>query len=94
MPAAAGGEPAPSLIGVVGPGFTISLKNPDGTKVSHLEVGMYVMSVDDQSIEHNFHLSGPGVEQATEVELTGMTTWNIQVVDGTYRFGATRTRRR
>jgi plastocyanin len=86
LPSAATGEPAPSLIGVVGPGFTITLKNPDGTNVTHLEVGMYVMSVDDRAIEHNFHLSGPGVDQATEVETTGMTMWNIQVTDGTYRF--------
>lgn len=86
LPAAAVGVPAPSLVGVVGPGFSITLRNPDGSSVSHLDVGMYVVSVDDRSDLHNFHLSGPGVEQTTEVETTGMTSWNIQVTDGTYRF--------
>ena len=87
LPASAVGEAAaPSLVGVVGPAFSITLKNPDGTNVTHLEVGMYTVSVDDRSIEHNFHLSGPGVEQTTEIETIGMATWNIQVTDGTYRF--------
>jgi hypothetical protein len=86
LPAAATGAPAPSLVGVVGPGFTISLKNPDGTAVAHLATGTYVISVDDRSDLHNFHLFGPGVEQQTVIENTEMVTWAVQLKDGTYNF--------
>jgi plastocyanin len=86
LPAAATGEPAPSLVGVVGPGPSITLKNPDGSNVSHLEVGMYVVSVDDRADIHNFHLFGPGVEQETVVENIEMATWTVQFTDGTYTF--------
>jgi plastocyanin len=86
VPGGATGASAPSLVGVVGPSATISLKNPDGTNVTHLDPGMYVVSIDDRGIEHNFHLFGPGVEQSTDVETTGMTSWNVQLQDGTYTF--------
>jgi plastocyanin len=36
-------------------------------------------------MEHNFHLSGPGVDQATPFE-AGTWTWNVTFTDGTYRF--------
>jgi hypothetical protein len=86
LPAAATGEPAVTLIGVVGPSATITLKNPDGTAVTHLDPGSYTVSVDDRSDFHNFHLFGPGVSQQTEVEGMAMVSWTIQVVDGTYNF--------
>jgi plastocyanin len=86
LPAAATGEPAVTLTGVVGPGMTITLKNADGSNVSHLDPGMYEVSINDQSDLHNFHLFGPGVEQKTDVETVGMAAWTIQVVDGTYNF--------
>lgn len=89
LPAAATGEPASTLstlIGVVGPSATITLKNPDGTAVTHLDPGSYTVGVDDLSDFHNFHLFGPGVSQQTEVEGMGMVSWTIQVVDGTYNF--------
>src|SRR5690242_7841644 len=75
-----------TLTGVVGPGFNISLKNADGTGVSHLDPGTYDVAVTDNAIEHNFHLRGPGVDMATDLEGTGAVTWTITVVDGTYNF--------
>jgi len=75
-----------TLTGVVGPGFNISLKNADGTSVSHLDPGTYDVAVTDNAIEHNFHLRGPGVDMATDLEGTGAVTWTITVVDGTYNF--------
>jgi hypothetical protein len=84
--AAATGEPPVSLIGVVGPSATITLKNPDGTAVTHLDPGSYTVSVDDRSDFHNFHLFGPGVEQLTEIEAIGSATWTVPFVDGTYNF--------
>src|SRR5262245_36538769 len=86
IPAAATSAPNATLTGVVGPGFSISLKNPDGTAVRHLDVGTYDISVTDNSIEHNFHLRGPGVDQATDIEGMGTVTWTVTITDGTYNF--------
>lgn len=87
IPAAAtGSSTATPLTGVVGPGFSISLKNADGTGVSHLDPGTYDITVSDLSIDHNFHLSGPGVDQATLVESTGTVTWSVTITDGTYTY--------
>jgi hypothetical protein len=74
-----------TLIATVGPGFTISL-TMNGAPVTQLDPGDYTIQVSDQSDLHNFHLSGPGVQQATEVEGTGSATWNVTFVDGTYTF--------
>ncbi|TML15153.1 MAG: hypothetical protein E6G31_04065 [Actinobacteria bacterium] len=86
IPAAATGSPNVTLTGVVGPGFSISLKNPNGTGVTHLDPGTYDISVTDNAIEHNFHLRGPGVDQATDIEGTGTVTWTVTITDGTYTF--------
>mgnify|MGYP003693997893 CR=1 FL=1 len=37
-------------------------------------------------IEHNFHLSGPGVDQKTDVEASGTVNWTVTITDGTYTF--------
>lgn len=86
--AATGSSRAPSvtLTATVGPGFTISLRNADGSAVRHLDPGSYDIAVTDLSIEHNFHLSGPGVDRFTEVETTGTTTWTVTFANGTYNF--------
>ncbi len=88
MPAAATGglAAAPVLTGVVGPSANISLKNADGTAVRHLDPGTYTVNVADNSIDHNFHLFGTGVDQSTAIETTGTATWTVQFVDGTYTF--------
>jgi hypothetical protein len=74
------------LVGTVGPGFGISLKDSSGAAVKHLDAGTYTLLVHDLSAEHDFHLSGPGVDVATEVEFTGDKTFTITVTDGTYSF--------
>jgi plastocyanin len=76
---------AGTLDAKVGPGFTISLTQ-NGARVTHLDPGTYTIDVDDQAAEHNFHLSGPGVDQATTVEDTGTTTWTVTFQDGTYSY--------
>jgi plastocyanin len=86
LPAAATGSPAASLVGVVGPSATITLKNADGSALRHLDVGTYVVSIDDRSDFHNFHLFGPGVEQLTVIENIEMASWTVQLTDGTYNF--------
>ena len=87
LPAAATSAPNVTLTGVVGPGFNISLKNPDGSSVSHLDPGTYDIAVTDNApIDHNFHLRGPGVDMATALEGTATVTWTVTFTDGTYTF--------
>jgi PASTA domain-containing protein/copper binding plastocyanin/azurin family protein len=68
-----------------GDGTNISLKM-NGADVTHLAAGTYTVEVHDNSTFHNFHLTGPGIDQSTEVEFNGTTTWTITLTDGTYRF--------
>jgi hypothetical protein len=78
---------ATPLTGSVGPGFTISLKDSAGRGVSHLDPGDYTITVQNlnTTAEHNFHLKGPGVDQATPFQ-AGTWTWNVTLTDGTYTF--------
>jgi hypothetical protein len=75
-----------TLHGVVGPGFTITLTDDSGNRVTHLDPGTYTIDVKDQSNLHNFDLQGPGVSQATDVEGVGAVTWTVTFTDGTYRY--------
>ena len=75
----------PTLTGVVGPGFTITLKQGT-TKVSKLKAGTYLLKISDRSAIHDFHLSGPGVSKKTSVGGTGSTTWKLTLKRGTYRY--------
>jgi hypothetical protein len=75
-----------TLHGVVGPGFTISLTDDSGSRVTHLDPGTYTIDVKDQSNQHNFDLQGPGVSQATDVESVGTATWTVTFTDGTYKY--------
>lgn len=70
----------------VGPDFNISLKDSDGHGVSQLDPGTYTINVTDQATEHNFRLTGPGVDQGTGIQQTGSDTWTVTFVDGTYTF--------
>jgi plastocyanin len=75
-----------TLSASVGPGFEISLKDADGADVTMLSAGSYTINVDDQSDIHNFHLTGPGVDEATVVGESGMTTWDVTLEAGSYHF--------
>jgi plastocyanin len=75
----------PTLNGVVGPGFTITLKKGT-TKVSKLKAGAYVIKISDKSSIHDFHLTGPGVNKKTTVPGTGSSTWKVTLKKGTYRY--------
>lgn len=69
------------LIGTVSDPATITLKTESGTDVSDVPAGTYTIEVRDESIMHNFHLSGPGVDQRTEVETMGTVTWTVTLQD-------------
>ncbi|HEU0335190.1 MAG TPA: hypothetical protein VFR43_01480, partial [Gaiellaceae bacterium] len=69
----------------VGPGFSITLADSAG-KVAHLAPGPYELVVDDLSEEHNFHLTGPGVDETTLVTDVGAKSFQLMLQDGTYNF--------
>jgi plastocyanin len=69
------------LIGTVADPGTISLRTEAGTAVTDLAAGTYTIEVRDQSINHNFHLSGPGVDMRTEVENVETVTWTVTLQD-------------
>ena len=71
-----------TLNGSVGPGFDISLDGTDG-----LTAGSYTLVVNDQSDQHNFHLTGPGgVDVSTDVEETGEKSFDVELEAGEYTF--------
>jgi hypothetical protein len=74
------------LVGTVGPGFGIFLKDSSGVAVTHLDAGTYTLLVHDLSEEHNFHLTGPGVDVTTDVAFTGDQTFTITITNGTYDY--------
>jgi hypothetical protein len=76
----------PQLVGNVGPGYSISLRDGSGNAVTHVDPGTYTLVVHDQADIHNFHLSGPGVDVATGVDTTGDQTFTVTFAQGTYTF--------
>ncbi|MGH3002492.1 MAG: plastocyanin/azurin family copper-binding protein [Gaiellaceae bacterium] len=75
----------PTLKGVVGPGYTITLTQ-NGKKVTKLKPGTYVFKISDKASTHNFHLTGPGVNKMTTVQSKGSYTWKLKLKKGTYRY--------
>jgi len=75
-----------TLTASVGPGFEISLTGADGADVTSLSAGTYTIDVDDQSDMHNFHLTGTGVDESTEVGEVETETWEVTFEAGTYEF--------
>ena len=75
--------------------MTITLSDANGGAVTHLDPGDYAVSINDQSVLHNYHLFGPGVEQRTDIETVGTATWNVDGdATGRTTSAATRMRRR
>ena len=72
----------PKLFGSVGEG--IVLRDAQGNCVTKLDPGTYDIEVQDQSDFHTFHLTGPGVNERTEVEFTGTVNWTVTFRDGNY----------
>ena len=74
-----------TLSASVGPGFSISLTQ-NGSAVTNLAPGTYTIDVSDMATVHNFHLSGPGVDEKTSVTGTGSTSWTVTFSAGSYHF--------
>jgi plastocyanin len=81
----------PKLKGIIGPGFTISLKNAHGKKVTTLKHGKYTFSVGDKSSIHNFTLNGPGIKNKTitGTSFVGTKTMTLTLKQGKYTFYCT-----
>jgi plastocyanin len=76
-PAATGSN---TLIGTVGPGFTITMSK------TTVKAGTYTIVIHDKSNIHNFHLTGSGVNKLTSTPWVGTKTWTVTLKKGTYRF--------
>jgi plastocyanin len=81
----AGTQKSAGLTGVVGPGFSIELKQA-GKDVKTLKAGTYTIKVQDKASIHNFHLKGPGLNKSTTVPFVGTQTWKITLKPGTYTY--------
>jgi hypothetical protein len=82
------GSAAPTkLTGAVGPGHTIDLR-VGGKKVTRLKAGVaYRLVVSDRSEDHDFRLSGPGVNRVvTGEEFVGTKSVVLKLEKGPYRF--------
>ena len=84
-PAAAAGETLSAVVGE-GDAFTIDLKDSSGAAVTTLKAGNYQIKVKDASKIHNFHLTGPGVDQKTSVPDIVDTTWTVTLAAGSYTY--------
>ena len=83
--AAGAAPPSPKLIGSVSDPLNISLTK-SGRKVTHLKAGRFTIVVEDTASDHNFHLSGPGVDRLTSVAGKGTFTWMVTLRKGTYTY--------
>ena len=72
-------EALPKLRGVVGPGYDITIRP------KNVPAGTYRLVVDDRSDDHNFHITGDGVDKKTGVDEVATKTWRITVTEGVYR---------
>ena len=88
LPSALARADNPRLVATVGrnDAFAISLSDASGAPVTHLDPGAYDIAVPDLSEQHNFHLHGPGVEQATSVGNKEDVVWTVMFTDGKYAF--------
>ena len=88
IPVSGAGADNPVLTAIVGSNdaFSITLLDASGKRVTHLDAGTYTIQVHDLSEIHNFHLTGPGVDQATEVDIKQDATWTVTFTDGTYNY--------
>ena len=84
-PGSAAGD-NPQLFGTVEGVITITFLDANGVPVTKLDPGTYEIVVNDASDQHNFHLSGPGVDLKTETNEIVRVTWTVTFVEGRYVF--------
>ena len=79
----------PLLEGVVGSAedpesFDLVLTDSSGAPVEELPGGDYDIRVQDLATIHNFHLTGPGVDETTPIPGTGEVVWRVTLTPGEY----------
>ena len=82
---AAASASSPTLVASVSDPLNISLTQ-NGAKVTHLKPGTYTIVVKDTAADHDFHLTGPGVNKTTSVGGKGTFTWKVTLKKGTYTY--------
>src|SRR6266704_1536917 len=83
--ASGAGAATPKLVASVSDPLNISLTS-GGKKVTKLKAGAYTITVKDKAADHNFHLTGPGLNKTTSVSGQGTTTWKVTLKKGTYKY--------
>jgi len=76
----------PDLSLTVGPDPRIAAFYADGRPVTNLPPGTYTIQVHDLSATHNFHLTGPGVDEKTSVDDIEHPVWRVTLRAGKYTF--------
>ena len=84
-------QPGATLVGTVGTAeepeaYEIALTTEGGQATDTVAAGTYTVVVDDYAEVHNLHLSGAGVDAATEVEGTGKKTFQVTFQPAEYRY--------
>jgi plastocyanin len=79
------GAANPTLKGSVSDPLNISLTF-GGKKVSSLRAGKYTIVVRDTAGDHDFHLTGPGLNRTTTTGGKGTWTWSVTLRKGTYTY--------
>jgi plastocyanin len=57
-----------------------------GKKVSNLKAGRYTIVVRDMASDHDFHLTGPGLNRSTTTGGIGTWKWNVTLQKGKYTY--------
>jgi plastocyanin len=88
LPSAVAQADNPKLVAVVGTNdaFVISLRDANGNAVTQIAPGTYDIAVSDRSEEHNFHLTGPGVDMSTAIGEKQETTWTVTIGEGRFTY--------
>ena len=83
------GTAAPTLKGVVGPGFSISLKKA-GKRVTTLKAGSYTFAISDRSTFHNFTLEqqkgGKFERHLTSTAFKGSKSVTVRLRRGRWKY--------
>ena len=54
--------------------------------MTSIKPGSYTFLVHDLATDHDFHLTGPGIDKTTSVGSTGQSVWHLSLKKGTYRY--------
>jgi plastocyanin len=80
-------DSTPTLVGTVGPGFTIRLTK-NGQAVKTLKAGAYKLVINDRASIHAWSLDGPHgyAKDFTAVSFVGTKTFAVTFKAGKYKF--------